>query len=185
MSRLALCGLVLGFVGTILFGFVHAVVIVPIWSRVFRGLLYAVAIGLMVSWAYHEYRRSTAPIGVVVAGLRFGALFWVAGLPAMALGFGTRLLAVGGPVHWSVDVATVALAAAGGAVLLLHWTHRRGPAIVGAIALSLVLGYNGGPMPIENPLRGFGLPVGFLFIELAGGVILALMYDRLIQTSVR
>ena len=179
-SRLLICGLVLGGAGMLLFGTVHAIVIVPIWSRLLRGLPFVIVVGCLVTWAYHEYRRSAMPSPSWETGLRFGSLMWLAGLPAMALGFGARLKSSPGPVAWWVDVATAALAALGGGALLWSFTRTRRGALAGAIALGLLLAYNGGPMPIEHRARAFGLPAGYLVVETVGGVVLALVYARLV-----
>jgi hypothetical protein len=178
--RLVVCGLLLGAAGMLLFGTVHAIVIVPIWSRLVRGLPFAVIVGLLVTWAYHEYRQSRSSPQGVGAGLRFGALLWLAGLPAMALGFGMRLKSTPGPVHWWVDLATVGLAALGGAALLWSLMRTRRGALAGGIALGVLIAYNGGPMPIDDRSRAFGLPAGYLVIEAIGGALLALLYARLV-----
>jgi hypothetical protein len=178
--RLTVCGLLLGAAGLLLFGTVHAIVIVPIWNRLVRGGLFAVIVGLLVTWTYHEYRQVRSSPQGAGAGVRFGALLWLAGLPAMVLGFGMRLKSTPGPVHWLVDVATVGLAALGGAALLWSLTRTRRGALAGGFALGVLLAYNGGPMPIEVRSRALGLPVGYLMIEAIGGALLALLYARVV-----
>ena len=178
--RLTVCGLLLGAAGTVLFGTVHAIVIVPIWSRIVRGGLFAVIVGILVTWAYHEYRKVRSSPQGAGAGVRFGALLWLAGLPAMVLGFGMRLKSTPGPVHWWVDVATVGLAALGGGALLWRLTRTRRGALAGGIALGVLMAYNGGPMPLDDRSRALGLPVGYLVIETIGGALLALLYARLV-----
>jgi hypothetical protein len=168
-----------------LFGTIHSIVIVPIWSRLIRGLPFALVLGLAVTWAYHEYRKSASPPPAVGAGLRFGALIWLAGLPATALGFGMRLTQDHGPVPWWVDGATIGLAALGGGALLWGLTRTRRGTIAGAIALGVLSAPNGGPMPIEDLSRGFGLPAGFLVVEAVGGAVLALLYARLVAPAMR
>lgn len=179
--RLVICGLLLGMAGVLLFGTIHGIVIVPIWERVFRGLPFAIAVGLGVTWAYHEYRQSASHRSGLGAGLRFGALLWLAGLPAAALGNGMRLRPGQEPVHWWVDVGTVVLAAVGGAALLWVLTRKRRGAVAGAIALGVLFAYNGGPMPIEDSARAFGLVAGFFVIEAVGGAVLAFLYARLVS----
>jgi hypothetical protein len=178
--RLIVCGLLLGAAGMLLFGTVHAIVIVPIWSRLVRGGPFAVIVGILVTWAYHEYRTVRSSPQGVGAGVRFGALLWLAGLPAMVLGFGMRLKSTPGPVHWWVDVATVGLAALGGSALLWSLTRTRRGALAGGFALGVLIAYNGGPMPIDDRSRAFGLPAGYLVIEAIGGALLALLYARFV-----
>jgi hypothetical protein len=178
--RLIVCGVLLGAAGMLLFGTVHAIVIVPIWSRLVRGGPFAVIVGLLVTWAYHEYRTVRSSSRGVGAGARFGALLWLASLPAMVLGFGMRLTSTPGPVHWWVDMATAGLAALGGAALLWRLTRARRGALAGGLALGVLIAYNGGPMPIADRSRAFGLPLGYLVIEVIGGALLAWLYARFV-----
>jgi hypothetical protein len=181
--RVALCGISLGVAGLVLFGTVHAIVITAIWDRLFRGVPYAIAVGLAVAWAYHEYRAGCAEDGGVRHGTRFGALAWTAAIPAMAFGFGMRRLPGWGQVHWTVDLVTVILAAAGGATLLWLLRRTRRAACAGALALTLTHAYNGGPMPIESSARAIGLPLGFLVIQVAGGALLGGLHARLVESA--
>jgi hypothetical protein len=178
--RLVFCGVVVGVAGLILFGAIHALAIVPIWSRLPGGLPFAVASGLAVSWAYHEYRRSASTPRGVGTGLRFGALVWLAGLPATALANGMRLKTPQRPLPGWVDLASLGLTALGGAALLWGLTRTRRGALAGAIALGVLLAAGGGPVPIANGGRAIGLWGGFLVVEAVGGAILALLYARLV-----
>ena len=178
--RVVLCGAVLGLAGLLLFGTIHAIAIVPIWSRLPGGLPFAVAAGLAVSWAYHEYRRAASPRPGVGTGLRFGALVWLVGLPATAMANGMRLQTPERPLPGWVDGAALGLAALGGAALLWGLTRTRRGALAGAIALGVLLAAGGGPVPVANGGRAIGLWGGFLVIEAVGGAILALLYARLV-----
>ncbi len=177
-ARIALCGVILGVAGLLLFGTVHGMVIMPIWDRLLRGLLYAVAVGLAVAWAYHEACESAPQLAGTAGGARFGALAWTAAIPAMVFGFGMRSIPGWGQVHWTVDLGTVILAATGGAILLWKLARTRRAALAGALALVLAHAYNGGPMPIGNPVRAVGLPLGFLVIQVTGGSLLGTLYGR-------
>src|ERR1043165_4872579 len=110
-ARVLLSGLVLGPAGLLLFGAVHAVAIVPIWSRLAGGLPFATTAGVAVSWAFYEHwRTSRRPLGVG-AGLRFGALAWLAALPATALANAMRLSTAARPLPAWVDAVALGLAA--------------------------------------------------------------------------
>ena len=178
--RVILCGVVLGGAGLLLFGSIHALAIVPIWSRLPGGLPFAVAAGLVASWAYHEYWRSGAPPPGVGTGLRFGALVWLVGLPATALANVMRLERPSRPLPGWVDVASFGLAALGGAALLWGLTRTRRGALAGATALGVLLAAGGGPVPVANGGRAIGLWAGFLVVEAVGGAVLALLYGRLV-----
>ena len=178
--RLLFCGVVLGVGGLLLFGTIHAIAIVPIWSRLLGGLPFAIAAGLALGWAYHECWRSASPAPGVGTGLRFGALVWLVGLPATALANGMRLLTPQWPLPWWVDVASLGLAALGGAALLWGLARTRRGALAGAIALGVLLAAGGGPVPVVNGGRAIGLWGGFFVLEAVGGAILALLYARLV-----
>lgn len=171
----------LGLAGLLLFGAVHAVAIVPIWSRLPRGLLLATAIGLALAWAYHGYVTSGARPATLATGVGFGALCWVACLPAMTFGFGMRVMAIR-EIPWWVDPATTCLAAVGGAILLWRRTHRRSGTVAGALATGLMFLLNGGPFPIADLARPIGLILGFGVIDMVGGLVLAFTYSQAVQT---
>jgi hypothetical protein len=178
--RLLFCGSLLGVAGLLLFGTIHALAIVPIWSRLVAGLPFAAVAGLAVSWAYHEYWRSASPAPSAATGLRFGALAWLAALPATALANTIRFMTPHRPLPGWVDAASLGLAALGGAVLLRGLTRTRRGALAGAVALAVLLTAGGGPVPVANGRRATGLWAGFLVVEAVGGAILALMYARVV-----
>lgn len=180
LLRLLLCGGLLGVATLLLFGTIHALAIVPIWSRLVAGLPFTVVAGFAVSWAYHEYWRSASPAPTAAAGLRFGALAWLAGLPATALANTVRLLTHHRPLAGWVDAASLGLAAVGGAVLLWGLTRTRRGALAGAFALAVLLVAGGGPVPVANGGRAIGLWAGFLVVEAVGGVVLAWGYARVV-----
>ena len=178
--RLLLCGGLLGVASLLLFGTIHALAIVPIWSRLVAGLPFTVVAGLAVSWAYHEYWCSTSPAPTAAAGLRFGALAWLVGLPATALANTVRLLRPQRPLSGWVDAASLGLVAIGGALLLWGLTRTRRGALAGAVALAVLLAAGGGPVPVANGGRAIGLWAGFLVVEAVGGAVLALVYARVV-----
>jgi hypothetical protein len=178
--RLLFCGGLLGVAGLLLFGTIHALAIVPIWSRLAAGLPFTVVAGLAVTWAYHAYWGSSSPAPTAAARLRFGAFAWLVGLPATALANTMRLMTPHHPLPGWVDPASLGLAAAGGAALLWGLTRTRRGAVAGAVALAVLLAAGGGPVPVANGGRAIGLWAGFLVVEAVGGVVLALVYARIV-----
>ncbi len=94
--RLTGLGILLGLAGVLLFGTVHAVAIVPIWRRLIGGVPFAIVAALAVTGAYHTLVRSGRWPLTLGAGLRFGVLCWLAGLPATVLVNAMRLAAAPG-----------------------------------------------------------------------------------------
>src|SRR2546423_10261015 len=78
-----LAGAVTGLAGVLGFGAVHAVAIVPIWSRLLGGLPFGLVAGALVGWAFAEVASPGARGGA--QGVRFGALMWALLLPATLL----------------------------------------------------------------------------------------------------
>lgn len=184
LRGLLLTGLLVGVVGTLAFGTVHALAIIPIWTRLVRGLPLAIPVGIVIAWAYHEYLRRRPSARPLSTGLRFGVLCWLASLPAWIIGFGSRVLS-NVQIPWWVDPLTVVAGGAGGAVLLWLLAGTRRAAIAGALAIAVSVVHNGGPMPIEHPERAYALVLGFLGIQMLGGVAVALGYSRLVSAPAR
>jgi hypothetical protein len=182
-ARLLLCGGLVGVAGLLSFGTIHALAIVPIWGRLAAGFPFALAAGLAAGWAYHEYRRSASPAPTMAAGVRFGALTWLVGLPATALANAVRLLTPHRPLSGWVDGASLGLAACGGALLLWRLTHTRRGALAGAVALPVLLTAGGGPVPVANGGRAIGLWAGFLVVYAVGGAVLAVVYARVVAPA--
>ncbi len=91
--RLVGIGVLLGTAGVLLFGTVHALAIVPIWGRLAGGLAFAIVAALGVTWVFHTLARAGRWSLTLGAGLRFGALCWVAEVPATIFVNAMRLAA--------------------------------------------------------------------------------------------
>lgn len=179
--RIVLVGCVLGMAGLALFAGLHAIVIKPVWSDLARGIPFVIAIGVAVTWAYHEFVKSVPKRVCSTGGLRFGALIWLSALPATALANVMRIQS-GGTLPTGVDVAAAVLAFAGGALALWLVTHSRRAAIAGAVAALVLLAAAGGPLPVVRGGRVVELWFGLLVLETTGGVLLAQLYKRYCMT---
>ena len=67
-------GVLLGIVGVLMFGAVHALETVPIWSRLAGGLPFAIVAAVIVTYAFHELCHSRRWLPTFSGGLRFGLL---------------------------------------------------------------------------------------------------------------
>jgi hypothetical protein len=165
----ALAGLAAGLV----FATLHALIIVPIWDRMFGGVFGATATGAVVAWGYVELHPAPADVSVsALSGARFGALLWLVVSPVSvvdavlrAIGFLPRFELVG------VAIALI-LCISAGAIWGWHSTRRwRGMIAVAAATLALTLAM-GGPVPIGKSVWAFGIFLAVLAACVVAGVIL-------------
>lgn len=179
-GRIILIGCMLGFVSLGLFAGLHALVVKPVWTELAKGIPFVIAIGVAVSWAFHEYAKSTPQRVSVAGGLRFGALIWLSALPATALANVVRVR-TGDDPSLLVYAAALALSLSGGGRAL--WTVTRSPraAISGAAAATVLLAMAGGPLPVLRGGRVVELWVSLLVLEALGGVVLAWLYRRYVS----
>lgn len=178
--RIILIGCILGFVSLGLFAGLHALVVKPVWTQLAQGLPFVIAIGVSVSWAYHEFAKPVRRRTSAAGGLRFGALIWLAALPATALANIVRVQTSASP-SVLVYAAALTLAGAGGALALWLVTRSRRAALAGAVAATVLLAMAGGPLPVLRGGRVVELWVSLLVLEAVGGVVLAWLYRRYVS----
>lgn len=175
--RIIIIGCMLGVAGLSLFAGLHALIIKPVWSQLAGGLPFVIAIGIAVTWAYHEFVKVVPNRVCSTGGLRFGAMMWLSALPATAFANLMRVKLGGSLPAW-MDFVSFGLALAGGAAVIGAVTKSRRAAGAAAIASAVLLTAAGGPLPV---LRGGGVTelwFGLFILEAAGGVILAQLYKR-------
>jgi hypothetical protein len=175
--RIVAIGCVLGLAGLGLFAGLHAIVIKPVWSDLLGGVPFVIAIGVSVTWAYHEFVKTVPKAVCSTGGMRFGALMWLSALPAIALASWMRVK-VGTSLPAWVDAVAAVLALLGGALALWSVTRSRRTAIAGAIAALVLLAAGGGPLPVIRGGRVLELWFGLFVIETLGGALLAQLYKR-------
>jgi hypothetical protein len=178
--RIILIGCILGFVSLALFAGLHALVVKPVWTQLAQGIPFVIAIGVSVSWAYHEFVKSVPKRVCAAGGLRFGALIWLSALPATALANIVRVRTGTSLPLW-VDLTALALSLAGGALALWLVTRSRRAAISGAVAATVLLALAGGPLPVIRGGRVVELWVSLLVLETVGGAVLAWLYRRYVS----
>lgn len=180
--RIVVVGCLLGFAGLGLFAGLHALVVKPVWSELAMGVPFVIAIGIAVTWAYHEFVKAVPTGACTTGGMRFGALIWLSALPATALAtwMRARVSSSGASLPGWVDWASAALALAGGALALWSVTRSRRAAAAGAAAALVLLALMGGPLPIVRGGRVLELWFGLFVLETLAGALLAQLYKRLV-----
>jgi hypothetical protein len=167
--RALLAGGLAGAAGVLGFAAAHAWLIVPIWTRLARGLPLGLLAGGTLAWGLAELRR-VGRLGGVVGGLGYGAALWLAlvphtGLVAAVEAAGRREAFAAFEVPAVCAVAILAGAALG-------WTlarTRRAALALAAAVLSLALAM-GGPVRVLHTATAARLFLAFLPICAAAGL---------------
>jgi hypothetical protein len=165
--------LVLGVAGTVLFGTLHALVIVPIWRRLFGGLPFATLAAGAMTWVYASLLASSRLAAGFRGSVRYGILLWLSVLPTTLLGATLRLTGLHRQTGNLELGAELIVAAATGALAGRLWLHSTPRAIeCGCLVTALVLAM-AGPIPITNGPRPQLLFMGFLPVFIVGALTLS------------
>ncbi len=164
-------GLGVALVGLTAFGLAHALIIVPIWTRLLGGVPFAVGAGLALAWAFDELARHRGSQSIA-SGVQFGAVMFLTLIPATALEaamrwFGLRTL------DWAEVIPAVALALLSGAAVGWCLTRRRDTSIAFAVAALALMFVSAGPLPVAQSIRGAWLSLAIAPICLVAGAALA------------
>lgn len=165
-------GVAVGLSAVLAFGAIHAVLIVPIWSRLAGGIPLALLAGLSLAWAFDRGARVQG-WQTPVHGLGFGVYMFGTLLPATALDAAMRLNGMRLGDTTPGMVGAVALFALSG--MLAGWvsSRQRTTAIVFAVAALALMAVSGGPLPIVRSARGAWLSGGIGCISAAAGAGIA------------
>jgi hypothetical protein len=166
-----------GVVGLLGFGIAHALLILPIWTQLLRGLPFALVAGVTFAWAYDAVARRRGSRSLMY-GVQFGALMAVTLVPATLVNAALRL----GGVRMQDSMAGAALAAAlaiaSGAASGWLLTRRRDVSWAFAVATVTMTLAAGGPLPVAQSVRSVWLSLAFVPICLAGGIVVAALRAR-------
>jgi hypothetical protein len=173
LAAFLIAGAAIGLLGVGLFGAVHAVIIVPIWTRLLGGVPFGLVAGTAIGWALHELRASRRWGRGIVAALAFGLVLWLTLLP-MTL-FGVMLRAAG--MHgtddfWEVGVESLLAFGAGATAGRLIARRWRAALALGAASLALTFA-QAGPIPVLNSARAAWLFAALAVIYLPCGLAIA------------
>jgi hypothetical protein len=159
------------------FATLHALIIVPIWDRMFGGLVGAVATGAVVGWGYAELHPEPADVSAsALSGARFGALLWLVVTPVSIVDAALRAVGFLPRYELAGVVIALALCITAGAIWGWRSTGRwRGTIAVAAATLALTLAM-AGPVPIGRSIWAFGIFLAVLpACVIAGGVLGSLL----------
>jgi len=171
LARVVTEGAIVGAVGAVSFAIVHAMLIVPIWSRIPGGMVQAVPAGIALAWAFEQLvgaRNWRTP----AHGAVFGAVLFLTLVPGTVFA-NTLRLAGAHPGEWPGTIGTLTIAAASGGFAGWILTRERRVSRALAIATLVLTAAAGGPVPVVNSARAAWLFVGFLPICLVAGTAAA------------
>src|SRR5687767_15414677 len=180
--RLALlAGFFSGLAAGLVFAAAHALLIVPIWNRMAFGLTSAAVAGLAAGWAFvglgFDRARADQPrswAADAAAGLRFGALLWLAVVPVTLADTAFRLAGLAPRFELLAVVVAVCLAITGGALHGLRLAGTRRAIVAGAAATLLLTVAMPGPVPLPNGRRAVAIFLSVLPACMTAGLILGL-----------
>jgi len=172
-----------GLAGGLVFATAHALLIVPIWNRMAFGLTSAAAAGLAAGWAFVELgfeptgANQPPPRGAyAAAGLRFGALLWLAVVPVTLADTILRLTGVGRRYELIAVAVAIGLAIGGGLLLGSRLAGTRRAMIAAAAATLLLTVAMAGPVPLPNGRRAVAIFLSVLPACMIGGLVLGLAF---------
>jgi hypothetical protein len=168
-------GGLIGLLGVVLFGAAHAVVIVPIWSRLFGGVPFGLSAGVAMGWALFELRAAGRFTSAPLSGLGFGVLLSVTLLPMTTVSVLLRETGFHSTDDTWETILEVLLAVMMGGAVGWVMTHQKRPALALAVAsLGLALA-QGGPIPVTNSIRAARLMAAVSLLYPFCGLALALL----------
>ena len=179
IATILIVGASTGVFGLVAFGTAHALLILPIWTRLAGGLPFALAAGVALAWAFEELNR-TRGWRSALDGVRFGAIMFSTLAPVTAFDTALRLSGAdrGATLVTVIDVA-LALAAGAATGWLLARTRRS--ALVFAVATLALMLVSAGPLPLAQSARGAQLAIAIAPICLLAGATLAVLRRLLTQ----
>ena len=186
IRRALIAGFVSGLLGALAFAAAHAVIIVPIWTRMGSGLAFGALAGATAGWALVELDPSVLsvpPRAAAVRGAGFGALLWLLVTPVTAVDALLRATGIARRYELVAVGVAVVLAISAGAAFGWYRTRRRLAAVAGALAtLALTLAM-AGPVPVANSPRAVGIFLAVLPAASIAGGVLALLVRRFAHTE--
>jgi hypothetical protein len=177
LAHILSSGVIVGAVATASFGAVHALAIVPIWSRLVRGLVPATLAGIALSWAFEQARRVRGwrrPID----GAAFGLVMFATLIPATLFSNALRLAGMRA-ADWPGTLGSLAIGVASGTAAGWLLSRERVATMAFAIATFVLTLAAAGPIPIVNGPPAAWLFIGFIPICAIAGVTIALLNERL------
>jgi hypothetical protein len=178
LTAFLIAGAVTGLLGVVLFGAIHAAIIVPIWTSLSGGIPFAVGAGLPIGWAFYELRGAARSNVGVIRALTFGLLLWLTLIPMTLFGVIVRATGIHGQDDaWEVVVELVLTFGTGAIAGRLIGGRWRAALALGTASLALTLA-QAGPIPVMNSGRAAALFVALAAMYLLCVIALGFMASK-------
>src|SRR5205823_4372200 len=151
--RLIIVSSLLAALGVLLFGTLHAIVIVPIWRRLAGGLPFALLAATGLTWFFASLRTCGRIQTDMRHALLFGLLLWISVLPTTAVGLISRLSGFHRRFDALETIVAIVVAAGSGALLAYVFRLPVRLRIASAVVVVALVVAMAGPIPISNGLR--------------------------------
>ena len=175
LTAFLIAGAVTGLLGVVLFGAIHAAIIVPIWTSLSGGIPFAVGAGLPIGWAFYELRGAVRLNVGVIRALTFGLLLWATLIPMTLFGVIVRATGIHGQDDaWEVVLELVLTFGTGVATGRLISGRWRAALALGTASLALTLA-QAGPIPVMNSGRAASLFAALGAVYLVCMIVLGLI----------
>jgi hypothetical protein len=178
-------GGIAGLAAALVFATAHAIIIVPIWNRMWGGVAFATIAGIAAGWAFAELELTPAAASgrdsrpaPALSGMRYGASLWLAVLPVTLVDSVLRLAGLASRAEWVEVAVAVVLATAGGVVLGSVRAGTNRARIAGAAAALMLTIAMAGPVPLPNGRRAIAIFLAVLPACLVAGLVLSLLARR-------
>jgi hypothetical protein len=172
-ATLVSTGACIGAIGMVLFATAHALLVTPIWDRLFGGILFALGSGIAIVWLYARVVFSSTKHWLR-AGLRFGLVLWGLLLPANLLAVAIRVTGFHNAADDTWEVAAGLTITGCVAALWAFRRHRSmAMAVKAAVALAIVFAAMGGPVNVTRSPWATALLFSFIPIYVVAGVVAA------------
>lgn len=182
LTAFLIAGTAIGLLGVVLFGAIHAVIIIPIWTRLLGGFPFGLVAGLAMGWALYELRVPLQSRARVIVTLAFGVLVWATLIPMTLFGVMLRVTGMhGGDDAWEVlseSLLAVGTGVAAGRLITRRW---RAALALGTASLGATL-TQAGPIPVMNSVRAAWLFAALTVVYLACGLALGLVASLVSQS---
>jgi hypothetical protein len=170
--------IVLAVGSTALFGLLHALLIVPIWSRLASGIPRALFAAIGMTWCYRELRlHARLPRGAL-GGSLFGLCVWLGLLPVSLVAAALRAAGLRARLGWLEPPIDLSIAAVTGAAVGFALTRSPRGTSAAAVCMLGALGVLTAPIAFSASALERSLFIGLLPIYVATGVALSLLLGQ-------
>jgi hypothetical protein len=177
LKTIGVTGLAAAGVGLLGFGIAHALLIIPIWTRLLSGMPFVMVTGVALALAFDQLPATVRTRGLI-SGVQFGTVMIATLVPATTLDTVLRIAGLR-RADTVETAAALALSTATGAAAGWIWTRQPRDAVAFGVAALALLTTTHGPLPMAQSAKGLWLSLAIAPVTLLAGVVIAALHERL------